>query len=205
MLNIILKDLSLGKSYILMVISWWCGLIYISNGRAGASTIVSLVILFQALLLDDQYKTGPFFLSLPLKRSTIVLARYLLVAVVIAFMPVLSYTLNVLLNSLFPLHFDQVYPFSKFIRAQFSVAFFVSLAYPVHFRYGSNLEGGMKAIAILFTGTFLLILGLAMLFIHLNFNPMKIDNFFLYMSVLIILLLTISMIISLRVFNKRDF
>ncbi|MCP5047121.1 MAG: ABC-2 transporter permease [bacterium] len=204
-LNIIRKDLQVGRYVLLMVSGWWLFMLYITHARGGTSIMVSGILLFQAIVMDDHYRTGKYFVSLPLKRSAIVLARYAFALLVMAVMPVISYVMNVILHGLAPSYFERVYPFEGFVWAEMVVVLFVCLAYPVHFRYGSELDKGMKAMAVIFVATILLLFTGALLIIYFNIHLKMGDGFLAFIIGLALVGLGVSMWVSLKVFAKREF
>lgn len=100
-----------------------------------------LVCVFITLFLDDRLKTEVFYASLPLKRSTIAAARYVLVGFLAIVSAAWIFVYGYFLNSVVKLRFIRID-----LRSLFSVegiggylfftALLAALFFPFHFRHG---------------------------------------------------------------------
>ncbi|MCP5048463.1 MAG: ABC-2 transporter permease [bacterium] len=204
MFKLVCKDLKIGRYPVLMAAAFWVYILFIKHGKGRAFIVVSLILSFQALVVDDQYRTETLFAGLPLKRSTIVLARYATALLSIVAVTVVTFLAGIALNHFFPGNYKDIIPFGELVGAQLIVLFFVVLEYPVHFRFEGQLEAGIKASAVLFTGMFLGAIGISALFSSLNIDPFEIKHLLLYITVLGILSLIGSILLSLRIYGKRE-
>jgi ABC-2 type transport system permease protein len=101
--------------------------------------LLSLVAL--PLITEDHYRTKIFFCSLPVDRSTVVGARYLLSGFIILIGGLLVFGYRFLLYSLVKINDLKISPFPLLTLEELSgfvtlAAFLICLYYPLYFRYG---------------------------------------------------------------------
>jgi hypothetical protein len=205
MVKLILKDFKATKHLILYQLAFWVFILSNSRQRGFPFIIVSLIIVFQVLLVDDRYRTEALYVSLPVKRSTIVYARYFSAFLVIAVMTVLTFIAGVLVHTYFPQEFKGIIPIKSLVAPHLAVLILIALIYPVFFRFGAYLEAGMKIVAITVIGLTVFVFGLVILFNNLGLDPFAVKHSFLYWSIFTVLLVIGSMWFSLRIYRKREF
>ena len=193
-----------------------------------------LVWVFVTLFLEDRYKTEVFYASLPLKRSTVVLARYVLVGFLALVSAAWTFVHGYLLNSVVKLRFIRID-----LRSLFSVegiagyfffaAFLAALFFPFYFKLGLGLGALIFAVVCLALGSlFFVFQFLATEALHLT-GPLSMPEFLkdpglgilraiggikaslgvpLFIGALIVFMagmLFISIRLSIRVYEKREF
>jgi ABC-type transport system involved in multi-copper enzyme maturation permease subunit len=164
---------------------------------------ISLAMANIPMSIDEKNKTESLFVSLPVKRSTIVIARYLYTIIVIAMVITVTYFFSRILNILFPPYFEKkIVSFHRLLVPQLVVMYIMSLACPMFFRYGSHLEKGFRVIAI----SIILIFGSIILIIvafDMGFDVTHIK--LVYTSLGMGVLMLISFGISLLIYKRREF
>jgi len=207
MINLILKDLKIAKKPLLGIFCWWVFFIYFANllfskgKNAFPFMIISLMLVFQSLLIDDKNKTENLYVSLPVKRSSIVSARYLSAYGMIAVVLFFSYFTILILNRLMPDVFTRILPLENIVGAQLMVIYFTAVMLPLFFRYGAHLEEGLKVIAFIILIFVVVVLGIA---IYWEVNLFKSLDMFLC-SIGAVLSSAVSWLWSLRIYRKREF
>ncbi len=117
-----------------------------------------LVCVFITLLLEDRYKTEVFYASLPLKRSTIAPARYVLVGFLALVCAAWTFVYGYFLNSVVKLRFIQIDLQSLFSVEEiagylFFTAFLAALFFPFYFRHGLGRGSFIFAVVCLVLGS----------------------------------------------------
>jgi hypothetical protein len=102
----------------------------------------TLFIFFVTLILmytDEKYKTGSFYCSLPLKRSTIVLARYVSLLLTILAGIGLAVLFIFILKKIWPIGFPpppEGWTTMNWFSVLFPLAVIFSIFFPLYFRFG---------------------------------------------------------------------
>jgi hypothetical protein len=143
MLRLLLKDLKVTLIFwpLFFLFYFPYGLIFFQNHAAclAANVIFTFMLALGPTILEDQYATDPLFCSLPLKRSTIVKARYLsaLTAVAVGLGLYVSYglLLDALKNDR-EVSFASTLTPAGLLAFLVPVFFLVSLCFPFYFRLG---------------------------------------------------------------------
>jgi ABC-2 type transport system permease protein len=117
---------------------------------------------FVTLFLEDRYKTEVIYASLPLKRSTIVLARYVLVGFLAVASAAWTFVYGYFLNSVVKLRFIRIDLQSLFSIEGIAgylifMALLAALFFPFYFRHG--LARGSFIFAIVFLTLAIFIVG----------------------------------------------
>ena len=203
MFKLILKDFILLKRTI-PYIGVWLALITISklSHPSRLSSIYSLIPVFfafvlvgNAIALDEKYKLENLFCSLPLKRSTIVYAKYLSTLFIILAGIILSF----LAGLFFP---EKIMTLKVSFFIVFFFFLFFSVLLPINYKFGLQLEGepGKAALVLLFI--LVLIAVTAFLLSHFNINILKIK--IIYLSLFLVMIVVSSLELSLVLYKKRD-
>jgi ABC-2 type transport system permease protein len=202
MYSLILKDMLLVKKSMLFQVGLWLFFIVEASGLGFPYLIISTAIACIPMTIDEKNKTESLFVSLPVKRSNIVIARYIYILVAIAAVIAVTYFSSQALNLLFPTTFKRAVSFKSMLVPQLVVMYLMSLACPMFFRYGSHLEKGIRVIAI----SIVLIFGSIILFIFawdFGFDVAHIK--LVYSTLGMCVLMLISFVISLLIYNRREF
>lgn len=202
MFSLILKDMLLLKKSLWFQVGLWVFFMTEASGFGAPFLIISLAMATIPMSIDEKNKIESLFVSLPVKRSTIVIARYLYTIVVIALVIAVTYLSSRVLHTLFPSDFKRAVPFNSLLTPQLVVMYIMSLACPMFFRYGSQLEKGIRVIAIsialIFGSIILIIVALDMGF---DVTAIKL----VYTSLGTCVLMLTSLGISLLIYNRREF
>ena len=142
---------------------------------AGAALIMGC--LGVAVFIEDFFKTEAYFSSLPLRRSTIVQARYLLAGLLTLGGGIIVFAYGGLVNSMtwlraVKINLGAIMTFEGVMGYVLALAILVGLYFPFYFRFG--LARGSLGFAITLLG---LSLGLAAVLALLNENPFKSADF----------------------------
>jgi len=209
MVNLILKDLKVCKRGLLASLGWWLFFIYLNTRETRSSAfpfiVISLVLVFQALFADDKNRTEKLYVSLPVKRSDIVNARYINAFLMMASVVVFTYLTTLLLNNLMPEMFKDFVPLKNLIGAHIVIIYFIVLLLPVFFKYGAHLEAGMKVITIMVVFLLVLLTAILTISLHFEINLIEAENILLYSGITAIILTIGSWLLSQRIYRKREF
>ncbi|MBD8005080.1 ABC-2 transporter permease [Bacillus norwichensis] len=187
-----------------------------SLGAAGL-TIGILAITYQLVLgasaLEDKNNSDIILISLPIKKTTIVLSKYVSIYIYAAYATLGFYLINLIVNIL-KLPFAIPFDLTVLISAMITVTIFCSISFPLIFKYG-YLKSKMANLIIFFVFVF----GGTGLVSYLSKNnklmlSQDIITFFsdksdtvvsMIFVVLLILIMICSYFISLNFYEKREF
>jgi len=193
---------------------------------AGAALITGCLGI--TVLIEDLFRTEAYFSSLPLRRSTIVQARYLLAGLLMLGGGIIVFAYGRLVNSMtwlraVKLNLGVIMTLEGVMGYVLAMAILVGLYFPFYFRFG--LVRGSLGFAIAVAG---LGFALSAVLALLNENPFKSDDFLkdpgigivraigqvkdglgppLFIAVGLVLaawFLWVSLRLSIRFYEKRD-
>lgn len=211
MFNLILKDLKSSYRALLMIFSWWvfliyfCGALFPPKGYVFPFIVISLALVFQPMNADDKNKTEKLYVSLPLKRSTIVSARYMWAFSTTCILLFITYFAGTYFHKIMPEVFKNVASFKMLMASQLWVFYNAALVYPLFFKYGVYLEAGMTTCTFLILGIMLFNLLIILIVLFFNVNPFEIKHILVYCTLFTLLLTTLSWLLSKRIYGKREF
>ena len=192
--------------------------------------LATLVLMYT----DEKYKTGPLYCSLPVKRSTIVFARYVTLLFTILFGIGLVVLFTFLMKKNWPIGFPPPpggWTLINWFNVLFPLALIFSIFFPLYFRFGYS-KGVMlgfistAVVGFLLMGLFYVMVsiksgswGLAqytegkespvLAFITgITGQAMGIfgkQNLLIYLSLLMIPLVVVSILLSIKFYSKREF
>lgn len=155
--------------------------------------------------LDEKYRTERFFASLPVRRSNIVLARYLEVVVIVALHLALAYACNLVIKLAGVQRF-QITP-GYCAVALIIASLWISFSFPCYFK--SGITKALKSLILLpiwaFPGILiaaLIIQGLSKKIANFSFTVPFTTS--LLLTGIAILLFVVSLKISTAIYSKRD-
>lgn len=159
MLNLILKDLRVQKNKLLSFLAitlfnMWFVLVYEPEGDAFLKMCIGLMAFLVAFLTVDEVKNKSSILSysLPVKRATIVVARYFSSFLIVVVGLQLWFVYALILDILFPgagIDLGEVASIRVIGYYLVILSLFISLFYPPLFRLGT-LKGLLVSVAVLF-------------------------------------------------------
>ena len=224
-IRLCLKDFTGNKGIFLVVaISY---LLWISMVIGIGKKFKLIMVLFPMLMIDalkrfeDKYKSEVLFCSLPVKRSSLVYAKYLSSLVIIIITAVLSYISVLLLNTLLPMVLQGA---GKLVTAPqvFTIlsvyVLFVAVSFLIYFRFGYPGYPAGILIDILVTATVaIFIWGFIYVIVSLASGSWKLAQysgkaihlpgeypFFIFTSLLLAAFTYASIYLSVRFYKKRD-
>jgi len=205
MITLIIKDLKIAFKHIgIPILFFWIYLIMYS-GKSTDFIMVSLGFILYALIENDKNNMDILYLSLPLKRSNIVIARYLFSLIIISMVIIVTFMFKTILYNFFPIQFTDNLSFIKFVKAQIVVLYVILASFPIFFRYGIYLNVGMKTIILLLVCITIIGVGLIVIIININFAPLVLMFNDIQLALLTFLLFIGSLLLSIRILKKREF
>jgi hypothetical protein len=192
--------------------------------------LATLVLMYT----DEKYKTGPLYCSLPVKRSTIVFARYVTLLFTILFGIGLVVLFTFLMKKNWPIGFPpppEGWTLINWFNVLFPLALIFSIFFPLYFRFGysKGVLWGFISTAVVgffFLGLFYVTVsiksgswGLAQ-YTEGKENPILAlitgvigqavgifgkQNLLIFLSLLMIPLVFVSIMLSIKFYSKREF
>jgi hypothetical protein len=162
------------------------------------AVFLSVVFIRHSMVLDDKYKTDSLYCSLPLKRSTIVFSRYLSALLVI-----LAVTAFIFILSFF--HGKDIMTYKAAFLILFYLVLFFSVFFPFYFRFGTQMRTDLGYISIAVLILFFVIVLIGSAIYSLEVDILKIPNIIIYASLVMILFVSVSVMLSLKIYSKREF
>ncbi len=204
MMGFILKDFYLIRTTLKWLGIWLMLVLVVDSGSPPftmMAVIMSVILIRNSMVTDDKNKTDQLFCSLPLKRSTIVFARYLG-----AFLAVVTVTAVMFLIS--TLHGKGVMDFESAYITVYMVLMFFFAFFPFYFRFGTQLRTDLGYVALAVTLFFFAIFLVGVTFfttkdLDLSAIP-DIHNIYIYSLMIFIASAVVSLFLSVRIFQKRD-
>lgn len=191
--------------------------ITLSNIGPAGLTVGVLTVTYQLVLgacaLEDKNNGDIILISLPIRRNTIVLSKYVSIYVYAAY-ATLGFYLTYLIINLLNLPLDIPFNFTGFIGAIMAVTLFSSISFPLIFKYGF-LKSKMANLIIFFvfvfggTGLVSYLSGNNKLMLNqdiITFFSNRSDIVLLMiLMVPMVLILICSYFVSLTLYRKREF
>lgn len=209
MLGLIKKDLLLIKQNLktlLIIITLLIFMIFNESFDIVFSlTFISIIMFITTFSYDDYNNFHAYVTSLPNGKKNVVISKYLTTIILVLIMSIIGIIITIipsLINK--NIEFNKI--FSSVGECILSISVFVSIMYPVLFKYGSE-KGRIVLMSAIFTITAIGILlsktiDLQFLISFLNF----IDNYcFITTPIISLFLLLISYFISKRIYLKKEY
>ena len=203
MLNLILKDLLVLRKGMLAAVGLWLFFLIAAQGFGLQYMTITLLIAAQPMSVDEKNRTENLFVSLPVSRTSIVIERYIFLMLSITAVVGVTYFSAQLLNTLFPENYTKVIPLKELMAGQLPIMFFLSISFPLFFRFGSHLETGIKVVILSVMVIFGSIVILVIIFSEFDVNLFKVKLIYNYLGMGVILLASLG--ISLWIYKRREF
>lgn len=154
--------------------------------------LLSFILVGSIIGLDDKYRLDCLYCSLPVRRATIVYAKYLSTGLIF----LTGILLSLLVSWFLP---EQILTLKGAFFVFFSFSLFFSILYPISYRFGFQLE--------MEVGKIFLILLLVILAIALIFLAIKNRRIFgiLNLGLFGVIFVFMSIRLSVYFFKKREF
>jgi ABC-2 type transport system permease protein len=198
-----LKDLLLLRKGMLAVVGLWLFFIIAAQGFGLQYMTVTLLIAAQPMSVDEKNRTENLFVSLPVSRTSIVIERYIFMMLSITAVVAVTYFSAQLLNVLFPESYAKVIPLKELMAGQLPIMFFLSISFPLFFRFGSRLETGIKVVILSVMVIFGFLVILFIIFSNLDISILRIKLIYNYLGMGAIVLGSLG--ISLWIYKRREF
>lgn len=206
------KDLLMLKNnarYFLIYILFY-SLISLNESEVSSSIsfilpFITIVMMISTFSYDEFNRWYSYAVAIPNGRKNIVKSKYVISAIVIILTSILSIGLTIIISSL-KKNFAYNDLFSSCIGSIFACILMISIIYPFLFKYGTE-KGRLAMVAL----SFIIIGGLAIISKMPKFKISIESLVFLteYGTVILIILsialITISYLISKKIFSKKEF
>ena len=199
MFRLILKDF-----YLMRVVAKWLAiylaiLFLTTSPSYGIMTaLLSVIFIRHSMVLDDKHKTDSLYCSLPLKRSAIVFSRYLSALLV-------TLTVTVFIFIVSYLNGKDIMTYKTAFLVLFYLVLFFSVIFPFYFRFGTQMRTDLGYISISVLILFFVIVLIGSAIYSIKGNILKIPNILIYASLVMILFVSASVLLSLKIYSKREF
>lgn len=200
MFKLILKDFYLAKVVAKWLLIFLAIILLRDSLLDGVKVLaISIICIRHSMILDDKFKTDSLFCSLPLKRNTIVISRYLsalaIILVVILLFNIVSY-----------IRAKEIMTFRDTFLVLFYLVLFLSVFFPFYFRFGIQLKKdlGYVSFSVLMLFFVIVLIGSA-IYSAKKPDVFKMENIFLYLGLVKVLFASISILLSLRIYSQREF
>jgi len=218
MYRLLFKDIKISKNYFIagILLSAALGLL---NGLLESKELLifNLIFLFSMTYIipticdniDEKYNSNYFLTSFPLKRSEIVVSKYISLLLITAALFVTLFLSNLIVNFIFGTS-GNIISIYIFLGILILNMFIFSIYYPISYKY-SYQQANMVRVVLMLSIMFLP----SLISRFITVNESKIDNiiFFiknnLQLSLLVILMFSfflyiISMMVSISIYEKKD-
>ena len=210
MIGLIKKDFSLIranlKSMIVVFVVYLALAIQGTFNFAFAVPLIGVMLFISTFSYDDFNNWNSYAVTLPDGRKNVVKAKYLASIFLIIILEIISFILSIAINytRTYPLNLEEI--ISLLVGTILASVITISLFYPITFKFGST-----NSRIILFSVIFILA-GIGTIisnFININFITNiinEIDNTpFILVPIISIVLLSISYLISTKIYKNREF
>lgn len=203
-LRLVLKDILVGIIGNWWLIFLWLMFAYMEKSLPIATGIIAMLFISTSIMYDENAKIDNLYCSLPIKRSTNVLAKYLSTYSILVGVLLLS-TLFQLILTIFSLPGShRVITIEGIFYLFFPLTLLISLYFPVHFKIGSMVEKKVIFIVIVVLSAICLAaIGLLVIY-SLEIDVFKIRHIYLYLTMIMIFFLVTSIGLSIKLYSKRD-
>jgi len=200
MIRLIIKDFYLLRGAMFTWTVAYVIFILINSSSAFLGFVPVFMVFFllaSALALDDRNNLEPLFCSLPLKRRTMVVARYAFSFLIMSVG---------LLLSLLASHVVPGRPLSaRAVFLTFSGAvFFLALFFPLNYRFGFRLENEPFKILGTLLAIAAVLFGLVTLILRAGIDFRRIRYLELYLALILAGVVAISLLLSVAFFRRRE-
>jgi ABC-2 type transport system permease protein len=204
MLRLVLKDILIGIIGNWWLIFLWLFFVLIEKILPITTGIISLILISASIGYDESAKIDTLYSSLPIKRSTYVLAKYLSTYSILVGVLLLTLLLQLILT-IFSFHGSlPVITIRSIIYLFFPLTLLFSFYFPLHFKIGSMVEKKIIFVVIIVLLSLLLTAIGFLVIVSFEIDVFKIRYIYLYLAMIMIFFLLTSMGLSIKLYNKRD-
>lgn len=204
MLRLVLKDILIGIIGNWWLIFLWLFLILIEKIFPLTAGIISMILISASLGYDENAKIDILYSSLPIKRSTYVLAKYLSTYSILVGVLLIILLLQLILTIFSFTGSHPVITIRSIFYLFFPLTLLFSFYFPIHFKIGSMVEKKIIFIVIIVLLSVLLTAIAFVVIVSFEIDVFKIRHIYLYLSMIMILFLVTSIGLSIKLYSKRD-
>jgi ABC-2 type transport system permease protein len=216
MYGLIKKDIMVQKKVVMVAVLLIIYFMFFfhSEGPTGliaGITVVTYILTIGASTIDDRNKSEILLNSLPIKRRTIVLAKYLS-ALIFATCAIVVYSIIYFIVGIFQIPFNVIsFSFEGLVGSYVAIALLCSINLPIIFKFGyiKSRVATMILYFLLFFGTISVGNKLTSkswlnnaLYVLNDMSGLEVSIWIILIS---IVMLSISIKISISFYNKREF
>lgn len=204
MRHLLLKDFLVLRNIILFVVAWWLFIILRSSEPTQAMFLIPLPLILYGPALDDRHKTESLYCSLPVKRHHIVLGRYLFAIVIIITVSLLTLALFGLKKAMVTDEVNNPSYWKTVVMIHFFLTLFISILYPFYFKFGAQLElaKGKAIAAVLGIIGLLTLIPVAATYLDIKLSVTPQST--VYGGLTAAAILSVSALLSIKIFNRRE-
>ncbi|MCP5105027.1 MAG: hypothetical protein GY950_16690, partial [bacterium] len=133
----------------------------------------------------------------------IVIAKYVYMLLIIAFVVAVTHWASQLLHLLLPATSVKVISIKTLLASQLVVILFMLPAYPIIFRFGFRLEMGIKIVMLALLAVFGTFFAIYAIIRNLGINPFEVKLVYNYLGMGVLMLISCG--ISLVIYKRREF
>lgn len=201
---LLLRDFLVLRNIILFVVAWWLFIIVRSYEPTEALFLIPLPLILYGPALDDRYKTESLYCSLPVRRRQIVLGRYLFAIVIILSVTLLTLAAFSFKKGSIPESTDTPLYWKTVMMVHFFLILFISLLYPLYFKFGAQLELAKSRAIAAVLGIIGLLMLIPLAFSFLNIKVSVTPRSTPYIVLAAAAILSASVLLSTRIFIRRE-
>lgn len=205
MIGLMLKDLlnlkRHSKVYLLLIIFYFViGIINESSVMFSSMiTLVAAMLPITAMAYDEKSKWDRYALTMPLSRVSLVLSKYILSMLFLIPVFIISMVFNLLFSDIL---LNDIVLINGVLLIVGIVL--ISVIFPVFFKYGAE-KGRIILMLILFVPTGIVLILSKFGFALQNEDVLKLKYFLYFVPVIAIAVLALSILISISIYNKKEF
>lgn len=214
MKGLVLKDLIFLRSnmktlFITIVAIFIMSLSMTGMNLAFMIPFVVIMLCLSTFSYDEFNKWDGYALTLPVSKKTIVKSKYLFTLLVVAIAVLIGFLLGCLIG-MFQDQFSLYSFFYEMMGTTTGLLFFITIIYPLMYKFGS--QKGRTMIFIVVAVIFFIIFGMKQLLsffapgLDMSFLNEFFNTYGLYCVLVLAIIFTyVSYIISLKIYNKKEF
>jgi hypothetical protein len=201
MKGLLLKDIINLKQQVMIyiaIIAMWLFLAIANKSGAffaGVTSILPVLLPMTAIAYDEKAKWDIYALTMPVSRRDMVISRYMLAFICFILGFIMSIAVNYYISG------NALESFRVCLVILALGAFFLAVILPVIFKFGVE-KGRLIVIAIMVVPSLLTVMLSKM---NIDLRPEKIEGLLRFSPLLILAALAISVLVSIRIYNNKEF
>ncbi len=213
MIGLLVKDIyNLGKNVKQLSISLVLFFVLAVNMKSASYLVFMMLLLSSMLVLtslsyDEMAKWDKYALTMPIKRSELVKGKYILFLLLTSISTIISNVVGMILTTIFELESVKELLFTS-VSATSGIILLYSILFPVIFKLG--VEKGRIMIYVIFAIPAIVLSAGAQFLKKLNINITiptieELLKYWFFLPIILIVVVYISYLISVGVYEKKEF